>query len=130
MRSPSGFVRPVTCMRLPFFAYLIVRERDGLVVGDAGFHGPPNEAGEVEIGYGLVPAARGEGLATEAVRLLTRWATAQEGVRAVIAQVDEANEFAERSEHLLRRLGFAFGGVSGGMRRCVLSAAPARATEL
>jgi RimJ/RimL family protein N-acetyltransferase len=55
----------------PFYAYVIVRQRDGLAVGDAGFRGPPGEGGRVEIGYALVPWARGEGLATAAVRLLS-----------------------------------------------------------
>ena len=41
----------------------------GLVVGTIGPLGPP-EDGEVEVGYGLVEAARGRGLATEALRAL------------------------------------------------------------
>ena len=43
---------------------------DGVVVGDAGTHGPPNENGDVEIGYGLVEAARGRGLSFEFVPAL------------------------------------------------------------
>jgi len=104
----------------PFFAYLIVREPDGLVVGDAGFHGPPGPEGEVEIGYALVPAARGAGLATEAVRLLARWALDQPAVIAVVARVDAHNEFADRSESLLLGLGFTADGESDGMRRLAL----------
>ncbi len=49
----------------------IVRVFDGLVVGSIGFYGPPEEAKgmpEAEIGYGLVPDARGHGAATEALR--------------------------------------------------------------
>jgi RimJ/RimL family protein N-acetyltransferase len=41
----------------------------GLAVGTIGPLGPP-EDGEVEVGYGLVEAARGRGLATEALRAL------------------------------------------------------------
>jgi RimJ/RimL family protein N-acetyltransferase len=96
----------------PFFAYVIVRRSDGLAVGDAGFHGPPDEHGEVEIGYALVPAARGAGLAGEATRLLVDWARAQPGVRSVIARVDPANEASRR---LLERLGFARDGERGGL---------------
>ena len=44
---------------------------DEVVVGSIGFFGPPQPAAdgrpEVEIGYGLVEAARGRGYATEAV---------------------------------------------------------------
>jgi [ribosomal protein S5]-alanine N-acetyltransferase len=42
---------------------------DGLAVGTIGPFGPPQD-GEVEVGYGLVEAARGRGLATEALRAL------------------------------------------------------------
>ena len=102
----------------PFFAYVIVRRSDGLAVGDAGFHGPPTEDGEVEIGYALVPSARGTGLAAEATALLVEWARAQPGVRAVAARVEPSNEPSRR---LLERLGFAPDGVRGGLDRFVLS---------
>ena len=49
----------------------IVRAFDGLVVGSIGFFGPPadrNGTPETEVGYGLVPEARGHGAATEALR--------------------------------------------------------------
>jgi RimJ/RimL family protein N-acetyltransferase len=100
----------------PFFAYVIVRRSDGRAVGDAGFHGPPAEDGEVEIGYALVPAARGTGLATEATGLLVEWALEQPGVRAVSARVEPSNEPSQR---LLERLGFSQDGMRGGLRRFV-----------
>ena len=46
-------------------AWLILE--DGVVVGDAGTHGPPDENRDVEIGYGLAEPARGRGLASEFV---------------------------------------------------------------
>ncbi len=42
---------------------------DRLAVGSIGFFGPPVD-GEAEVGYGLVPAARGHGYSTEALRAL------------------------------------------------------------
>jgi [ribosomal protein S5]-alanine N-acetyltransferase len=42
---------------------------EGQTVGTIGTIGPP-EDGEVEVGYGLVEAARGRGLVTEALRAL------------------------------------------------------------
>jgi [ribosomal protein S5]-alanine N-acetyltransferase len=42
---------------------------EGLAVGTIGPLGPPQD-GEVEVGYGLVEAARGRGLAAEALRAL------------------------------------------------------------
>ena len=48
-----------------FTLYLLRRRSDGLAVGGFGFFGPPGEDGRIEFGYGLVPSARGDGLATE-----------------------------------------------------------------
>ena len=39
----------------PFGGYLVVRRADELVVGDCGFHGPPDADGRVEVGFALVP---------------------------------------------------------------------------
>jgi RimJ/RimL family protein N-acetyltransferase len=101
----------------PFSAYVIVRRSDGLVVGDAGFHGPPNAAGEVEVGYALVPAARGAGLVHDALQLLIDWAWTQPAVAVITARVDQGNEPSER---VLARLGFARAGERDGMNRYAL----------
>jgi ribosomal-protein-alanine N-acetyltransferase len=93
----------------PFYAYVIVRRADGLAVGDAGFFGAPGADGEVEIGYALVPGARGSGLAGEAVALLAGWALSQPGVRALTARVEPDNTASLR---LLDRLGFIADGRS------------------
>ncbi len=55
-----------------FWLVVIAAERHG--VGLAGFKGDPNERGEVEIGYGIDPAYRNRGFATEAVKALIAWA--------------------------------------------------------
>jgi len=101
----------------PFLAYVIVRRSDGLAVGDAGFHGPPNASGAVEIGYALAPAARGAGLVHEAVELLISWAWSRPGVRLITARVDPSNGASER---VLKRLGFTLDGERDGMNRYVL----------
>jgi RimJ/RimL family protein N-acetyltransferase len=101
----------------PFFAYVIVRKADGRAVGDAGFFGPPTEDKELEIGYALVPGARGSGLASQSVRLLTSWARTQLGVGDITARVEPGNISSER---LLGRLGFRPDGERDGMRRFVL----------
>jgi len=100
----------------PFLAYVIVLESDGTAIGDAGFHGPPNADGELEVGYAVVPAARGLGLGGEAVGLLLAWARSQPGVRAITARVDRGNGASER---LLSRLGFVFDGERDGLQRFV-----------
>ena len=101
----------------PYFAYVIVRLADGLAIGDVGFHGPPDADGAVEIGYALVPVARGSGLATEATGLLVAWACGQPGVRTSSARVDPANA---PSRCVLERLGFAPDGEVGGLERFLL----------
>lgn len=57
---------------------------DGQAVGTIGPLGPPSD-GEVEVGYGLVAAARGRGLASEALRaLLTQTDAVRVGVRCAV----------------------------------------------
>jgi RimJ/RimL family protein N-acetyltransferase len=75
---------------------------DGVVVGDCGWFGPPDEDGLVEIGYGLAPSVRGRGVGHEAVMLLLLWVRAQ-GATRVRAEVRPGNEPSLR---LLARLGF------------------------
>lgn len=72
------------------------------LLGGVGFKGPPSPEGIVEVGYGLAPAARGHGFATEAVRALTAHARAR-GARMVVADTDAAHE---ASIAVLRRCGF------------------------
>lgn len=84
-------------------SYVLVRREDDRAVGSMGFHGPPDDDGQVEIGYDLAVAARGKGYATEALRALGDWALAQEGVRLVTARVDPGNT---ASRHVLERGGF------------------------
>lgn len=76
--------------------------RDALVAG-AGFFGPPAE-GSVEIGYSVVPAARGRGLATEIVRTLLAHAFAHPAVDEVIAHTSDENVASTR---VLLRCGFS-----------------------
>src|SRR5579871_909456 len=95
----------------PFTAFAIIRADDGAAVGDAGFHGPPAEDGVVEIGYALVPSARGAGLGREAVGLLVGWARRRPEVAAIMARVEPGNEASER---ILDGLGFQREGDRGG----------------
>src|SRR3954469_24041691 len=64
-------------------AWLVLE--DGVVVGDAGTHGPPDEAGDVEIGYGLAESARGRRLSSEFVAALAETLLARPDVRRVVA---------------------------------------------
>lgn len=73
-----------------FTLYLLRRRSDGLAVGGFGFFGPPGEDGRIEFGYGLVPSARGDGVATEAVRAALDFA-ARQGARIAAADTDTDN---------------------------------------
>jgi [ribosomal protein S5]-alanine N-acetyltransferase len=64
---------------------------DGELLGSVGFKGGPGADGAVEVGYGVVPEARGRGLATLSVATLVEWALRQRGVRRVRATIAPAN---------------------------------------
>jgi GNAT superfamily N-acetyltransferase/Fe-S-cluster containining protein len=72
------------------------------LVGSVGFKGPPDPEGVVEIGYSILPAYQGRGLATEMTAALVQWA-AEQGARLVQAQVKPVNTASIR---VLERLGF------------------------
>ena len=77
-----------------FTMYLVRQLSTGLAVGRFEFSGPPDEHGRVEFGYGLVPSARGRGLATEAVQIGLQHA-ARHGARLAAASTSTTN-FASR----------------------------------
>lgn len=70
---------------------LIVLRETGAVAGSINLKGQPDESGDVEIGWGVSPEYRRQGIATEAAREVMAWAFNQEGVRRVIATIPEAN---------------------------------------
>ena len=88
--------------RSPWWFFGIVA--DGVVVGDAGFHGPPPADGpaEVEIGYQVVPSMRRRGIATAGCGQLRALAWAA-GARSLLADIDPANR---ASREVLLRNGF------------------------
>ena len=94
----EAFVRAIDNGADPgaYGVYQLVRSGDGLVIGDIGFHGRPNVAGSVTVGYGLAPGARGQGYATEALRAVVAWALAQPEVAAVEADTTHANLPSQR----------------------------------
>ena len=87
----------------------IVRRADSLAVGTMGCFGPPDDDHVVEVGYGLVPAARGGGLMTDVLSAMCR-ALEAAGLR-VIAHTAPDNVASHR---VLARLGFVRVGEPDG----------------
>lgn len=85
----------------------LVRRADRLAVGQMGFKGGPDAGGTIELGYGLIPGARGLGYATEMGRALTAWGKARPGVRRVTAKTRTDNAASIR---VLEKLGFVRAG--------------------
>ncbi|MFE2012509.1 GNAT family N-acetyltransferase [Streptomyces sp. NPDC059491] len=95
VRSATGFLRGVAERGDPgvFRPYEI--RVDGVTVGGIGFHGPPDATGVVTVGYGLLPAARGKGYASEALRALLEVARVA-GVAGVKGDADLDNAASHR----------------------------------
>jgi len=83
--------------------WLIVVRAERRGAGLVGFKGAPNDAGEVEIGYGIAPGYRRRGLATEASARLVEWAFADPICQSVTAWVEGPDSRA--SERVLEKLG-------------------------
>jgi len=90
-----------------WFVRAIVRSKDDAVVGQCGFHGPPEDSGRVEIGYTVFERFRRNGYAAEAVEGLIDWARGQ-GTTCVSATVSANNN---PSISLVTKLGFVRSGV-------------------
>jgi RimJ/RimL family protein N-acetyltransferase len=87
----------------PWLARVIVLRDDKAMIGHAGFHGPPNERGAVEIGYTVFGPYRRRGFALESVKALMEWARTAHGIGHFIASVSPTNA---PSLALVAKLGF------------------------
>src|SRR6188768_3668464 len=68
-----------------------IYKAENKMVGDLCFIGEPNEAGEVEIGYGTYEAHRKKGFMTEAVGGMIEWAKKQPNVKSIVASTEKIN---------------------------------------
>lgn len=97
LRQLASGANPYWCS-----TFLIVRQGDDAIVGACGFKNEPVQ-GCVEIGYGVAPPCRKQGIATAAVSALLRTAFESSDVDGVLAQVNPENSGSTR---LVRALGF------------------------
>ncbi len=75
-----------------FEFWMIIKKENMQIIGDIGFHGKPDEKGEVEIGYGLVEKERGKGFGFEALKAMIDWAISQDNVKVIRADCLISNE--------------------------------------
>lgn len=64
---------------------LIINKESQMVIGDIGYKGSPNEKGEINLGYSVLPRFQGQGFATEAAAAMVEWGLEQPGVQKVTA---------------------------------------------
>lgn len=97
--APEGVVTRPT----EWNGYLFVEKSAATLIGNGGFHGPPSDLGEVEIGYEIAAGFRNQGYATEAVRGLVAFALSDSRVQVIVAHT-----LAEKnaSNAVLAHLGF------------------------
>jgi len=99
-----------------YVAWAIIDRGTATVIGDIGFHGPPDADGLIEVGYSVEPAWRRRGIAGEALTALLAWVEREPGVRGVTAGCAPDNVASIR---LLESHGFARTGTAdaaGDMR--------------
>jgi len=83
--------------------WLVVLAGQPYGAGLAGFKGVPDSRGEVEIGYGIDPACRGQGYASEAAKALITWAFRSLECTSVIAPNTKKSNVA--SNRVLGKVG-------------------------
>jgi [ribosomal protein S5]-alanine N-acetyltransferase len=90
----------------------IILKSENKMVGDVCFIGPPDEQGEIEIGYGTYDAFQKNGYMTESVGGMIEWAKTRPDIKAIIASTDQANV---ASWAVLERNGFVKYGATDGL---------------
>jgi [ribosomal protein S5]-alanine N-acetyltransferase len=93
---------------------------DDVVIGDCGIHAEPDEAGDVELGYGLAAPYRGEGYGSEVVIGLSQWLLRSPEVRRVVARGVLKDNLASR--RALERAGFELESADDRVTSYALSA--------
>lgn len=85
----------------------LLEKSTNAAIGQLGAIGRPDRNGSIEIGYGLTPAARGKGYATEIVGAFTQWLLNKPQVTTVRADTAVGNAASQR---VLEKNGFLICG--------------------
>ncbi len=86
---------------------ILTEHHQHTLIGGAGYKGPPDEQGSVEIGYGIVPEFQRHGYGTEAAKALIRRAFDDDAIKLVIA---ETLPELEASIKVMNKCGMSFLG--------------------
>lgn len=78
-------------------------EQEAVVIGAAGYLGPPSPEGSVEIGYSIAPEFQARAFATEIVDALVARAFSLPGIARIVAHTTQENAASLR---VLERCGF------------------------
>lgn len=70
---------------------IIVDAQTGAIVGRAGFHGPPDENGMIEVSYSIDPLCRRRGHARAALKIMLDVAAGDARVKVVRASISPTN---------------------------------------
>jgi ribosomal-protein-alanine N-acetyltransferase len=92
--------------------WFIVEKEQNIVIGSIGFKAKPDKDGVVEIGFGIEPAFRLQGYATDAVEGVIKWALSQNDIRKVIAECEPNNKPSVR---VLEKVGMKRTRLEGNM---------------
>jgi len=87
-----------------WFVRWIVEKTSREIVGSVSFHGPPDEAGMMEIGLGVHPDFQRRGYATETLTGMWSWVVEQPGVQSLRYTVSPDNV---ASVAVVKKFGFA-----------------------
>ncbi|WP_430534044.1 GNAT family protein [Listeria rocourtiae] len=87
------------------WTHLIVLKEENKVIGEIGGQGKPEETGEIELGYSIVPAYQNNGYITEALAELIIWLKAQPEIKRIFARSFENNPYSIQA---LRKSGFIY----------------------
>lgn len=81
----------------------VVHKEEQRIIGAIQFNGPPDDTGQVQIGFLIQGLYQGEGFMSELLPAVTHWVLSQPAVRVLAAQTATDNAPAQK---VLSRAGF------------------------
>ena len=88
-----------------FNLWLIIEKEYNQIIGSAGYIGKPDNEGNIEIGFGIIPSKRGKGFCSESVKALLQWGLSHNDVKCIIARCDKSNIASRKT---IQKLGFEY----------------------